>query len=220
TRGLPVMPPSMVHFNGSVNLPDAETVMREISKRVPTGVRRIPDGETGDRAGWIFFQLQKFMQSPWFVPAPPGDPGGEYRDLPQMRLADGVRADDVQWPDPGYAEAYRRSYATFSGLRGEGVIQPGVRFQVEYPTPLACTTWFATDRDTLHSSYERALFADLARFLAAVPAQQVAVQWDVAVEIALLERTSTETRSQALKWITANLARCVGQVPGEVPVGL
>ena len=31
------MPPSSVHFNGSVNLPDAETVMREISSRIPTG---------------------------------------------------------------------------------------------------------------------------------------------------------------------------------------
>ena len=35
------MPPSSVHFNGSVNLPDAQTVMREISERIPTGVRRI-----------------------------------------------------------------------------------------------------------------------------------------------------------------------------------
>lgn len=51
------MPPSCVHFNGSVDLPDAETVMREIAARVPAGVRRLPDGETADRAGWIFFQL-------------------------------------------------------------------------------------------------------------------------------------------------------------------
>ena len=41
------MPPSSVHFNGSVNLPDAETVMREISARIPTGVRRMTDGDTG-----------------------------------------------------------------------------------------------------------------------------------------------------------------------------
>jgi len=31
------MPPSSVHFNGSVNLPDAETVMQEISSRIPMG---------------------------------------------------------------------------------------------------------------------------------------------------------------------------------------
>ena len=57
------MPPTGVHFNGGVNLADAETVFREISARVPHGVRGIPDGETGDRANWIFFQLQKFWQT-------------------------------------------------------------------------------------------------------------------------------------------------------------
>jgi hypothetical protein len=61
------MPPDHVHFNGSVNLADAETVMREIAARVPSGLRRIPDGETGDRGNWIFFQLQKFMQLPWLA---------------------------------------------------------------------------------------------------------------------------------------------------------
>jgi hypothetical protein len=58
------MPPSTVHFNGSVNLPDAETVMREISSRVPSGVRRMTDGETGERGYWIHFQVQKFLAMP------------------------------------------------------------------------------------------------------------------------------------------------------------
>ena len=43
------MPPSSVHFNGSVNLPDAETVMREISSRIPMGVRRMTEGDRGAR---------------------------------------------------------------------------------------------------------------------------------------------------------------------------
>ena len=60
------MPPTTVHFNGSVNLPDAETVMSEISSRIPNGVRRITDGETGDRNYWISFQTRKFEQMPEF----------------------------------------------------------------------------------------------------------------------------------------------------------
>ena len=60
------MPPTAVHFNGSVNLPDGETVMREISSRIPNGVRRMTDGETGDRGYWIHFQIQKFQQMPEF----------------------------------------------------------------------------------------------------------------------------------------------------------
>jgi hypothetical protein len=58
------MPPTHAHFNGSVNLADTESVMREIAARVPSGLRRVPDGETGDRGNWIFFQMQKFLQSP------------------------------------------------------------------------------------------------------------------------------------------------------------
>ena len=34
--------------------------MREIRARIPTGVRRMTDGETGDRGYWIHFQINKF----------------------------------------------------------------------------------------------------------------------------------------------------------------
>ena len=70
------MPADHVHFNGSVNLADAESVMREIASRVPSGLRRIPDGETGDRGNWIFFQLQKFLQLPVAGAGPAGRRGG------------------------------------------------------------------------------------------------------------------------------------------------
>jgi hypothetical protein len=65
------MPSAHVRFNGSVNLAEAESVVREIVARVPSSVRRIPDGETRDRGNWIFFQMQKFLQLPWLVPARP-----------------------------------------------------------------------------------------------------------------------------------------------------
>jgi hypothetical protein len=64
------MPPDHDHFNGSVNLDDAGSVMREIVSPIPVGLRRIPDRET----------------RPWLVPARPQpgllagltvDPGSE-----------------------------------------------------------------------------------------------------------------------------------------------
>ena len=113
------MSPTHAHFNGSVNLADAESVMREIATRVPSGLRRVPDGETGDRGNWIFFQMQKFLQSPLLVPArPPGAAEGDYEQVPQVRLADGVDPAQMTWPDLGYAGAYLGSYATFAALRG------------------------------------------------------------------------------------------------------
>ena len=81
------------------------SVMREIMSRVPSGVRRIPDGETGERGNWIFFQIQQFRQSPWLVPARPLDTeAGNYEQLPRQQLADGVDPADMSWPDIGYAD--------------------------------------------------------------------------------------------------------------------
>ncbi len=217
------MPPDHVHFNGSVNLADAESVMHEIISRVPSGLRRIPDGETGDRGGWIFFQMQKFLQSPLLVPARPLDAAdGDYEQLPQLRLADGVDPAEMRWPDLGYAEAYLGSYETFSALRGEGMIPAGVRFQVEYPTPLASIGGYIVpeQQQALLGSYEQAMFADLDRLLAAIPHDEVAVQWDVAVEFGVLEESFAPGGAQAFDAIIAGLVRCVDAVPAEVPAGL
>jgi hypothetical protein len=216
------MPATHAHFNGSVNLADAESVMREIAARVPSGLRRVPDGETGDRGNWIFFQMQRFLQSPLLVPARPLGAEGDYEQVPQLRLADGVDPAQMRWPDLGYADAYLGSYATFAALRREGVIPDGARFQVEYPTPLASIGAYVVpeQQQALLGSYERAMFADLGRLLAAVPHAEVAVQWDVAVEFGILEEAFAPGGAQAFDAIVAGLARCVDQVPAEVPVGL
>jgi hypothetical protein len=217
------MPPDHVHFNGSVNLADAESVMREIASRVPSGLQRIPDGETGDRGNWIFFQLQRFLELPWLVAARPLDaPVGEYEQVPQLRLAEGADPRQVSWPDLGYANAYLRSYETFAALRGQGVIPAGVRFQVEYPTPLASIGAYIVpeEQQALLGSYERAMFADLDRLLAAIPHDEVAVQWDVAVEFGVLEEAFAPGGAQAFDAIIAALAKCIDQVPAEIPAGL
>lgn len=216
------MPPTAVHFNGGVNLADAETVMREIASRVPRGVSRIPDGETGDRQQWIFFQLQKFWQTPGLEQAGTRDLVPGYEGMPKVRLADGVDADAVEWPNLGYADAYLASYATFTRLRDEGVIAPEIRFQVEYPTPLASiNSWVLEEQQAdLERSYERALFADLQRLLDALPHDRIAVQWDVAVEFGILDSGFGVGGGPDLDGIVERLARCVEQVPVEVPVGL
>jgi hypothetical protein len=184
------MPADHVHFNGSVNLGDAESVMREIASRIPSGLRRIPDGETGDRGTWILFQLQKFMQLPWLVPDRPLAADGEYEQLPRLRPADGADPAQVTWPDIGYADAYLESYRVFARLRADGVIPAGVRFQVEYPTPLASISAYIVpeQQQALLGSYEQAMFADLARLLAVIPPGELAVQWDVAVEFSVLDQ--------------------------------
>ena len=216
------MPPSSVHFNGSVNLPDGETVMQEISSRIPAGVTRMTDGETGDRNYWILFQIQKFLAMPEFESVTVGqayetDPDAP--EMPQLRLAEGVSADAISWPNLGYADAYTDSFEIFDRLQQAGTIAPGVRLQVQYPTPLASMggTFVPEDMAAVHASYEQALFADLDALLTRLPHDRVAVQWDVAVEFGLLEGAFGPT--MPLEHITPALVRCVDRVPDDVPVG-
>jgi hypothetical protein len=190
-RGVCV-PPSNVHFNGSVNLRDAETVMQEISSRIPTGVRRMTDGETGERGYWILFQIQKFLAMPEFESVTVGqayETSADAPQMPQLRLADGASADTISWPNLGYADAYAESFEIFDRLQKDGTIAANVRFQMQYPTPLASMagTIVPEDRPGVAASYERALFADLDQVLAKLPRERCAVQWDVAVEFGLLE---------------------------------
>jgi hypothetical protein len=220
------MPPSSVHFNGSVNLPDGETVMREISSRIPAGVRRMTDGETGERNYWIHFQIQKFLAMPELESVSVGqayDTGGvQAPAMPQLRLAGGVSPEAVKWPDLGYADAYGESFEVFRALQDEGTIPAGVRLQMQYPTPLApiAGTIVPEDLPRLAASYEAALFADLDKALATIPHDRCAVQWDVAVEFGLLEGAFGPGASAPLEQIAPGLARCADQVPDDVPVGM
>ena len=75
-------------------------------------------------------------------------------------------------------------------------------------------------QQALLASYERAMFADLGRLLAAIPHDEVAVQWDVAVEFGILEGAFASGGTPAFDAIVAALARCIDQVPAEIPAGL
>ncbi len=220
------MPISGVHFNGSVNLPDADTVMREISSRIPHGVRRMTDGETGERNYWIQFQVEKFAQMPELESLGRDrayDTGGaEAPAMPKLRLVAGVSPDAVRWPNLGYADAYGTSFELFAGLQADGTIPADVRFQMQYPTPIAPLAGTITPEDLpgLAASYEAALFADLDRALAVIPHDRCAVQWDVAVEIGLLEGGFGPGTRASLDEIVPGLARSADHVPEDVPVGM
>jgi len=217
------MPPTTVHFNGSVNLTDAETVMREISSRIPHGIRRMTDGETGDRNYWISFQTRKFEQMPEFETVSVGkayESAPDAPPMPQLRLTDGASAELIDWPNLGYADEYSKSFATFERMRNEGTFAAEVRFQLQYPTPLAsiATTIAPDDLPNVAASYEEALFADLDTALERLPHDRLAVQWDVAVEFGALEGAMGP--KVPIDQIAPGLVRCIERVPADVPVGM
>jgi hypothetical protein len=183
------------------------------------------DGETGERGYWIMFQIQKFLEMPEFESVTVGQAYESSEDappMPQLRLADGAAADAIRWPDLGYADAYAASFEIFDRLQQDGTIPAGVRFQVQYPTPLASIagTIVPDDMAAVAASYETALFADLDKLLGTLPHDRCAVQWDVAVEFGLLEGAMGPGSAMPLDQVTPGLIRCVERVPADVPVGL
>lgn len=143
-----------------------------------------------------------------------------------FRLVEGITADDLVFPDLGYAEAALHCYADFARLRAAGVIPTGTRFQGSLPTPAAVIGAFVVreDRAAIEPAHERALFAELRRFLDDVPHTDPAIQWDTAVEFAILEGRMAAWLAGAgyppvLEGVVERSVRQAAAVADEVEVG-
>ncbi|QAB17272.1 hypothetical protein Leucomu_04440 [Leucobacter muris] len=220
--------PQGAHLVGSINFDDAETTMRTAAEHLGDRLKRIPDGEVGERFHWIVFQADRLGATDGIERV--GDEPIPLRmlDMRPVRLAEGVRAADLHLPPLGYADAALESFAVFSRLKSEAAIPAGTRFQVSLPTPLGVVGSFvwAADRAEFEPVYERALAAELDRILVEIPHDELAIQWDAALEFAMLEQQTSFT-GQPYEWFddvwagtSERLARQIDRVPGDVEVGV
>lgn len=177
---------------GSINLPDAESTIRTANELLAGLLKRIPDGEVGDRFHWIAFQADRIGATPGIERV--GDQPILLKglDLRAVRIADGVDAADLELAPLGYADAALESWEVFSGLQEAGDIPDTLRFQVSLPTPAAVVGAFVAeeDRERFEPVYRDALYAELGRILAGIPHDKLAIQWDTAVEFAFIEAAS------------------------------
>lgn len=211
-----------VHLCGSVPLADSETVFRTVAAKLGGRVRRIPDGEPGERDNWVVWQLPKLEAHPDLELAPPPSP--EYGPSLRARPKPGVDPSSVKFGPLGYSDAAIKSWEVFSRLRAEGVIASDVRFQVSLPTPIAVVAAFVgAHQAQLEAAYEARLLIELDEILAAIPAADLAIQWDTAVEFAVFEGVfpawfGTDYPSRRAEAVT-RLVRLGDAVPGEVELG-
>jgi hypothetical protein len=223
-----------VHLVGSVPLSSADEVFRAVTGALGSRIRRLPDGETGDRTGWVGFQVPVLMQHPLFELAPSDQPGEDQSDVdrvtravgtdytrPFFALRAGADASTLEFGDLGYARAALESYAVFARLKTAGVITPGTRFQVSLPTPLAPLVMFVSRRDhrRVEPAYKTALLRELTRICAAIPHDELAVQWDVAPELALLEGTWESGFDDVEGEIVARVTELGNAVPATAELG-
>jgi hypothetical protein len=213
--------PCGVHLVGSVPLDDSEQVFRAVCGRLGRHLRRLPDGETGDRQQWVQFQLGVLSARPEFELVTNDAPGWEELP-PSLRLRDGVSAEDVDFANLGYADVALRSYTIFERLQAEGVIPPSVRFQVSLPTPLAnATAWMQFDPQfpVLFERYTVAMMTELDRLIELVPRERLAIQWDVCFEVLMYEGWMPMPQGVDRQVISDHLVRISEAVPAGVEVG-
>ncbi|KKI16659.1 MULTISPECIES: hypothetical protein [unclassified Leucobacter] len=218
------------HLVGSINFDDAESTMRVAAEHLGSHLKRIPDGEVGERFHWIAFQPDRIAQAPGIVRV--GDTPIPLRmlDLRPVALAEGVRAADIALPPLGYADAALESWTVFDRLQREGTIPAGTRFQVSLPSPLGVVGSFVAeaDRAEFEPVYEAALAAELQRILDAIPHDRLAIQWDAALEFAIIESAAyAERGGKRYGWFddawagtSERLARQIDRVPADVEVGV
>jgi hypothetical protein len=181
---------------GSMPFEDAETVFRETAKGLKGHLGCMPDGEVKERKNWVGM-LPEYV----FSCHPQLDevvaPGGT---LEQPDLPEGVHLQELDpfWafkvkPDEKlvfdnllYADFAIASYATFTRLRDEGVIEPGTRFQVCLPSPHSGINAFFSDKSewpVVHAAYQAGMDHEIARILEVVPANDLVIQFDMAWEV-------------------------------------
>ena len=217
-----------IHFTGSLGLENEDAVFRALGEVVGARARRYPDGETGPRHYWIRWVFALFDAHPQLARVGGNEAPGDFQGqtvVPLFGLAEGVAGADLDFETLGYARAAIASWERFAALRAEGAIPPGTRFQVSLPTAVALSTTFMEigQRPHIEPAVERGLARDVAAICAAVPADSLAIQWDVCHEIIAHDGASgrwTLHYDDLLEGSLERIRRQLGHVPAEVEAGI
>jgi len=207
---------------GSVPLGSVAEVFEVVAANLGDLIRRVPDGEVGPRLEWIAWQKQTMGRAT-------GIEIGGYREIQggavkytQYKIKVGLNPEDVDFGSLGYAEAAKTSYAKFKELRDAGKIPRGVRFQVSLPTPLAVVFAFFIPSDIrkVWPVYEQRLFDEVDEIVATIPQKDLAIQWDVAVEIDGILEVPAVAKNWSKDELIDAIIRACNRVAAAVELGI
>jgi hypothetical protein len=213
-----------VHLVGSVPLRDAREVFTTVSGALGQRLKRIPDGETGERSDWIT----------WLEPAFADNPSLEKSDelfrihatgtaRIRYRLRAGKSVHDVHFDNLFYADIAKVSYAEFAELKAQGVIPKHVRFQIDL-VPAHSVIWLFL-QDDLHQPldpvYNEALKREIDKIAAMLPHDQIAIQFDVASAVfARLQRREPNAYGKTRAEMLSSFAGILTGLANRVPAGM
>jgi len=181
-----------IHLVGSVPMANAPEVFETVSAALGPRIKRLPDGETGERGDWITWLVPVFAEHPAFQKS------GEFFRVhasgtgrERYTLKPGFAPQDVRFDNLFYADIAKQSYADFKRLKDAGRIPTGTKFQVDL-VPAHSVIWLFLV-DALHAPldpiYNEAVKSEIDKIAADVPHEELAIQFDVASAVfARLER--------------------------------
>lgn len=213
--------PTGVLLVGSAPFDDAGEMFQLSMAHLGGHLKRLPDGEVGERDTWIRWQRKRIGQSPQIREQ---EVDNIYVPFSPFEIIEGVTAaDQIEFPNLGYGDAAIESFETFQRLTDEGVIPAGMRFQVGLPTPLSVATFYFEpgSRDLFEQAYSRALGQEFDKMLESIPGDRLAIQWEAVSEFGLLEGLlENHLGDDLLDKINTQLAALIDLVPAAVEAGI
>lgn len=229
---------SLVHLVGSFPGQTPQEVFALCGRELAEYLKRVPDGEAH---GWINFSIESLAKArgleridaqgevhvrAWATQ----DELKEYHERsqgqfgPKLRVTPGLPTRDIEFAPLGYDRIARDSYALFREARAAGRLPKTIRFQVGLPTPFAtlAATMSADDVATALPRFEETLFREVDVIAASIPHDDLAIQWEVAVEVVtVLERLAPPFAARFTPESVADaLCRACERVPASAQAGV
>lgn len=229
---------------GSVPGQNAEEVFRLVAPEIGDMAVGITDGEPGYRAMWVVFNapdvyephpdlevLNKpnpdrdktvFKDVPDWLPT-------SWEDMWHFKVRDGV--EQIRFETIYYAKFALDSYAEFYKLRDEGVIKPGVRFQVCLPFPEDFTRWCTRtnhDFEIMTEAITEVLGREIHTIVEHIPNDDLSLQFDVCWEVFACaaddylgrEPMPWKAEGDPYERFAGYMAQLAPLIPESVPLGM
>ncbi len=206
-----------IHLPGSMPFASGEQMFAFVGRRLKPWVRRVPD-ETGTRTGWVGTQRAAFEIDAFETSQP--EQVGPLPPLPRKQLRAEVDRETFEFDAFQYERAVATSYEQFRAARDAGLLRDDARLLVTMPTPHNVVSGFVAtaDQAPVRAAYERALARAVAHMADVVPHGELAIQWDLVGELAILNGVYEVPYWDATT-IGDSLARCAAMVPADVELG-
>ncbi|MCC7411969.1 MAG: hypothetical protein IT495_10095 [Gammaproteobacteria bacterium] len=213
--------PGSVLLVGSVPLSSVAEVMSTCAERLGDTCRRLPDGEAG---GWVNLPAATLGRAHGLELVASRIFPGTTHEVRTWRMQPGTPPDDIRYAPTGYIDTARSSYAEFVKLLAAGRVAAGTRFQVSLPTAYATIAMSLVAEEVVAAlpGYERLVLGEVDAICALIPHAQLALQWDVALEVIdVLENQKPVVATQlGADGVAEALARACNRVPADVEVGV